>query len=70
MWATLTAMFRPVIARLLLSDWDRTTDREALSQAGQTPLARLEVPFDRPIDDFATLKWPQFDHHIWPHPDR
>ena len=20
--------------------------------------------------DFATLKWPHFDHHIWPHPNR
>ena len=21
-------------------------------------------------DDFATLKWPHFDHYIWPHPNR
>ena len=21
-------------------------------------------------DDFATLKWPHFDHSIWPHPNR
>jgi hypothetical protein len=21
------------------------------------------------IDDFATLKWPHVDHHIWPHPN-
>jgi 3-deoxy-D-manno-octulosonate 8-phosphate phosphatase KdsC-like HAD superfamily phosphatase len=20
--------------------------------------------------DFATLKWPHFDHYIWPHPNR
>jgi hypothetical protein len=20
--------------------------------------------------DFASLKWPHFDHHIWPHPNR
>ena len=20
--------------------------------------------------DFATLNWPHFDHHIWPHPNR
>lgn len=20
--------------------------------------------------DFATLKWPHFDRHIWPHPNR
>jgi hypothetical protein len=22
------------------------------------------------VDDFATLKWPHFDHYIWPHPNR
>jgi len=21
------------------------------------------------ISDFATLKWPHFDHSIWPHPN-
>ena len=24
----------------------------------------------RGIGDFATLKWPHFDHYIWPHPNR
>ncbi|HTC77106.1 MAG TPA: hypothetical protein VK657_00755, partial [Terriglobales bacterium] len=22
------------------------------------------------VTDFATLKWPHFDRHIWPHPNR
>jgi hypothetical protein len=22
------------------------------------------------ITDFASLKWPHFDHYIWPHPNR
>ena len=25
---------------------------------------------DVKTDDFATLKWPHFDHYIWPHPNR
>jgi hypothetical protein len=36
---------------------------ESLRHSGN--LDSLEV-----IVDFATLKWPHFDHYIWPHPNR
>ena len=31
------------------------------------PRVRVAVGIDT---DFATLKWPHFDHYIWPHPNR
>ena len=30
----------------------------------------LCAAIDDKVLDFATLKWPHFDHHIWPHPNR
>src|SRR6266545_6672118 len=33
-------------------------------------LLRSSTPPAHPVFDFATLKWPHFDHHIWPHPNR
>jgi hypothetical protein len=35
---------------------------------GEPAMLKMERSrFLSPRDDFATLKWPPFDHYIWPH---
>src|ERR1039457_2102872 len=35
-----------------------------------SPLRNMPATRKWRFVDFATLKWPHFDHYIWPHPNR
>ena len=41
-----------------------------VSTLKRTSRARHTSYSQRNTFDFATLKWPHFDHYIWPHPNR
>ena len=69
----LTPTMRVVVEELLLSSFNESMETwvsirylaEKCNVSYRTVARALKV-----LLDFATLKWPHFDHYIWPHPNR